>query len=80
MPRLRRSLLAVSMSAAVMLSACGGSLKQVDDAAPAPKAPEIGVIPLPPYPEPLPYLPPDDELPGGHGWPTWGDCSDSLAC
>jgi hypothetical protein len=81
MPRLRRSLIALSLSAAVMLSACGGTLEQAHDAAPPPGGPEAGVVPLPlPEPVPMPPDPPEDELPGGYGWPTWGDCSDSLAC
>jgi hypothetical protein len=78
MPRLRRSLLAVSMSAAVMISACGGAPEQPQEFAPVTQLPGIGVPQ--PYPEPSPYVPPKDQLPGGYGWPTWGDCTDSLDC
>jgi hypothetical protein len=81
MPRFRRSLVALSMSAAVMLSACAGPLEQAQENAPVVQGPSTGLPLLPPeIPSPLPVVPPHDELPGGYGWPTWGDCSDSLAC
>jgi hypothetical protein len=81
MPRLRRSLIALSMSAAVMLSACAGPVDQAEESAPFVQGPEFGVQPFPyPDPGPSPVGPPHDELPGGYGWPSWGDCSDSPAC
>jgi serine/threonine-protein kinase len=45
---------------------------------PAVQGPATGV-PEPWVPGP-PVGAPKDELPGGYGWSTWGDCTDSLAC
>jgi hypothetical protein len=82
MTRLRRSLIALSTSTVVLLSACGGPLEQAGHetggTAPAVQGPATGV-PEPWVPSP-PVGAPKDELPGGYGWSTWGDCTDSLAC
>ena len=81
---------ALAISAALLFSACESPLDQAKREASGPPAVQIEEPSLPmPMPGPVtfPYIPPsepveppEDLLPGGYGWPTWGDCTDSLAC
>jgi hypothetical protein len=81
-------LAALAISAALLFSACEGPLEQAQrEASSSPPAHIEPPVPLPgaelpviPPSDPSPIGPAEDLLPGGHGWPTWGDCSDSLAC
>ena len=81
---------ALAISAALLFSACESPLDQAKREASGPPAVQIEEPPVPlpmpgggsnPYlPSTDPIEPPEDLLPGGYGFPPFGDCSDSLAC
>ena len=84
MTRLRRSLIALAMSTAVMFSACAGPVEQAQqearESAPVAKAPNTGMPVMPWVPGP-PVGPSPDPNPGGdYGFPRERDCYDTIAC